>query len=232
MPAIKAYKFNDNIVPVDRAKVVKAYRCPWTGKIVETKKTYVKHLKALRDSRMHARIRAARMQRMQDDLSNQPDWPSMIQWVERNSHWFLARAKQIRGIDPRDRWPEPEDFWIRITHLDIRHSDDVSNSHHRPRNGVTNWGGRIAGAPRGYPGWDGRIEYQMSHELPGFSSELLRETGINTGAGGGISGNRYGYGVELFDSDWPAMDQQRILSVLTEDCSYPPFCYGTPVYFR
>ncbi len=237
MPAIKAYKFKDNIVPVDAAKVIKAFRCPWTGRIVGTKKTYLKHLKELRESRMHARIRAARMQRAFDDLANQPSWPAVIEWFERNSHWFLARAMQTRGLMGHDRLPEPEDFWIRITYLNIQHSDSVSNSHNCPRGGVTNWSRRDPSKPTGYPGWSGRIEYQMSHNLPGFGSDLMRGTGINTGSGGGISNNRYGYSVELFDSDWPQitemMIEERVLKVLQDDhASHDSFSYGTPVYFR
>lgn len=236
MPAIKAYKFRDNIVPVDTAKIVKAYQCPWTGRIVETKKTYIKHLKDLRETRMRARIRAARMQKMQEDLSNQPSWSAVIDWVERNSYWFLARAKQSRGGLSCDTWPEPEDFWIRITFLDIRHSDRVSNSHKCPRGGVTNWS-RAPGKPTGYPGWHGRIEYQTSHSLPGFSSDLFGGTGINTGTGGGISSNRCGFSVELFDSDWPMLtellDQERVLTVLRDGRSGDEsFSYGTPHYFR
>lgn len=237
MPAIKAYKFKDNIVPVNAAKIVKAYQCPWTGRIVETKRTYVKHLRELRENRMRARIRAARMQRLQEDLSNQPDWHSVIDWVERNSHWFLARAKQSRGNVGYDRWPEPEDFWVRITYLDIRHSNSVSNSHNCPRGGVTNWGRRDPGAPTGYPGWSGRIEYQASHSLPGFSSDMFRGTGINPGSGGGMGQNRCGYSVELFDADWPViadpLDRERVLAVLKDGwVDEPVFKFGTPVYFR
>jgi hypothetical protein len=237
MPAIKAYKFKDNIVPVDAAKVVKAYQCPWTGRIVETKRTYVKHLRELRENRMRARIRAARMQRMQEDLNNQPDWPSVIAWVERNSHWFLARAKQSRGGFDHDRWPEPEDFWIRITYLNIQHSDSVSNSHNCPRGGVTNWSRRDPSKPTGYPGWHGRIEYQMSHSLPGFSSDLMRSTGVNPGSGGGINQHRYGYSVELFDADWPEitepLERDRVLASLSDKpWIEPTFRHGTPVYFR
>jgi hypothetical protein len=242
MPAIKAYKFKDNIVPVDGARVVKAYQCPWTGRIVANKATYVKHLRGLRETRMHARIRALRMQKTLGDLANQPSWPDVINWVERNSWWFLARAKQSRGALGHDKWPDPEDFWIRITYMDINHRDSVSNSHRCPRGGVTNWGGKDTWPdgslkPRGYPGWYGRIEYQMSHELPGFSRDLFDGTGIGTGSGGGISQNRYGYGVELFDSDWPVitelMERERVLAVLRDDHAGPEaFRYGKPVYFR
>lgn len=237
MPAIKAYKFKDNIVPVDSAKVVKAYQCPWTGRIVETKRTYVKHLKELRESRMHARIRHARIQRMLDELSRQPDWRSVIDFVERNSHWFLARAKRSAGSHyEKHPWPDPEDFWIRITYLNIRHSDCLSNSHSCPRGGVTNWS-KVSGRPTGYPGWGGRIEYQFSHDLPGFSSDIMHSTGIHTGTGGGTRDNRFGYDVRLFDADWPMiaepLERDRVLKVLRDDSySEPSFTYGTPYYFR
>jgi len=230
MGAIKAYKDGDKLIPVDTAKVVKAYQCPWTSKLYVSKKAYVKHLADLRETRVHARIRDARLHKMLVDFNSQNDFTSIIDWVERNSHWFLARAKHTAGrFYAKHNWPDPEDFWIRITYLDVVHSDCVSNSHAAPRGGVTNWGGRTPNAPRGYPGWHGRIEYRTSHHLPGWSSDIFNFAGIHTGTGGGLRGNRYGYGVTMFDSDWPGLDQLRVLGILSET-NWKEFTWGTPYY--
>lgn len=235
MPAIKAYKFRDSIVPTEDATIITAYRCPWTDKVIESKPSYIKHLRAIRRDRIHAKIINDRMERTMAEFNSQPDWDSMIQWVERNSRWFLARVRKDRGHHRSDRWPNSDDFRIKITYLNIRRMASVSNSHYCPRGGVTNWG-RDPGKPTGYPGWSGRIEFEISHQLPGFGSDILRGTGINTGSGGG-HGRNYGFEVFLFDADWPAItekaERDRVLAVLSESGHrHPSFSYGQTDYFR
>ena len=90
--------------------------------------------------------------------------------------------------------------------------------------------------PRGYPGWGGRIEYQISHDL-GFGSDLMRGIGIHTGTGGGIRDNRYGFDVKFFDSDWPGIAsrrlQMKVEAVLSErGYGWDQIKYGEPRYFR
>ena len=166
MPRIRAYKQAEKIIPVDSAKIVTAFQCPWTKQVWATKKAYIKHLKQLREERIHRRIRAARLDKMLADLNNQPTWMDVIEWIERNSHFFLARAKQNNAWHSDYRkWPAPEDFWIRITFLDIHHTDCASNTHSAPRGKPTNWAHKDPNLPNGYPGWTGRIEWQTSHYL-------------------------------------------------------------------
>lgn len=243
MPKIKAYKGGrGHIIPLDEAKVSTAYRCPWTNAVFATKKAYVSHLKELRQDHIHAKIRRDIFGKRKEDLWNQPTFKDIVDWVERNPDFFFDNAGGMRGRARQDRIAAyREKFWIRITYLDLTWSQNVSNTHDCPRDGVTNWGGREkfkdgTDRPRGYPGWHGRIEYQMSHDL-GFGSDAMRGTGINTGTGGGISDNRYGYDVRFFESDWPkiaeAARNDRVLSVLSEERRWESrIKYGEPRYFR
>lgn len=67
-----------------------------------------------------------------------------------------------------------------------RYSDMVSNTHSCPRNGETNWGGRKENAPRGYPGYLGRlwVRYNKSPKMSGSGPFEFRECGVNIGTGG------------------------------------------------
>lgn len=243
MPRIKAYKGAGKIIPLDEAKVATAFRCPWTKRVFGAKKDYVAHLKQLRRDRIHAAIRRNIFQRQHEDLWSQPSFEDMIAWVERNPDFFFDKAVGSRGEGRQDRIAAYRDkFWIRITYLSIQWTDSASNSHARPRGGFSNWGGRDKHPqtgevlPRGYPGWTGQIEYQMSHDL-GFGSDVMRGTGINTGTGGGRGDNCYGYGVTFFDSDWPAIaarkTEMKVEAVLAErNTGWDRVKYGEPRYFR
>jgi len=207
MPAIKAYKYDGLLIPIEEAKVAKAYQCPWTAKVYSTKRGYLKHLAELRTNRMHQKARSKIRVRKLEDFWNQPSFEKLIDWVELNSEFFLKNALGNRNEKLFDKIRD--DFWIRITYLNLNWSESVSNSHTAPHTGETNWGGRKPNAPRGYPGWAGEIEFQLSHDLPSFSSDLFRGTRINTGTGSGVGENRFGYGTEFFADDWPAITARR-----------------------
>ena len=70
MPAIQVYKSKEKgvMVPVQEAKIAKAYQCPWTGKLYASKKSYVKHLSDLRTSRLHKNARYKLMQKKKEDF--------------------------------------------------------------------------------------------------------------------------------------------------------------------
>jgi hypothetical protein len=69
--------------------------------------------------------------------------------------------------------------------LDLEWRASVSNSHNCPHDGETNWGNTNPHAPRGYPGWTGRVWMRASNSnYPGFWSDHFGGTGIHTGSGG------------------------------------------------
>ena len=244
MPKIKAYKGGrGHIIPLDEAKIATAYRCPWTSAVFATKKAYLSHLSELRRDHIHANIRRTIFDKQKNDLWSQPTFEDIISWVERHPEFFFDNAVGMRGSGRQDRIAGYRDkFWIKITHLNLTWTSSASNTHACPRDGFTNWGGKnkhpITGEilPRGYPGWTGSIEYQMSHDL-GFGSDVMRGIGIHTGTGGGINDLRYGYSVTFFDSDWPVIAEAnrntRVLSVLSDERSPGSrIKYGEPRYFR
>lgn len=60
---------------------------------------------------------------------------------------------------------------------------DVSNSHHAPLDGVTNWGGR-PGTVKTYPGWSGRLWIRYSTNIKMFGSSPIEAALLHTGTGG------------------------------------------------
>lgn len=233
MPAIKVYKANGKMVPVSEAKVAKAYQCPWTDKVFATKAAYRKHLSELRENRMHKRARENIRNRKLDDLINQTSFEDIVNWIETNPEFFFDGVIKFGHSGWATRRAHlREDFWIKITYLDLRWSDSVSNSHSCPRGGVTCWSSHEAkdGRPRGYPGWHGRIEFQISHDL-GFGSDVFRSTGIHTGTGGGGGNNCFGFDVKFFASDWPGVRGVAIGNKLA-NIVQPSVKIGAPKYFR
>lgn len=232
MPRIKAYKGAGKIIPVEEAKMATVFRCPWTKKVFSQKRDYVKHLSALRINRIHSRIRATARLRKREDLWNQSSFEDIIKWIEMNPEFMFDNG--LRQGWARDNAEKYRDkFWVKITYLNISWTTSASNTHSCPRGGMTNWGGRELKdgnpRPRGYPGFTGHIEYQMSHDI-GFGSDLMRSLGIHTGTGGGTGDNRFGYGVTFFDADWPGLVANRVMDLLG-DKDWKHVRYGTPKYF-
>lgn len=203
MPRIKAYKGNGAIIPVDEAKIRTAFRCPWTKKVYGNKSDYVKHLAKVRENRMRARIRHERFMTLKQHLHDQQSFKDIIQWLEIHPEFLWQH-------NPDKAAKMPENFWFKITFLDVRWHDLASNSHRAPRGGVTNWGKNLA-LPLGYPGWVGRIEIQTSHYCN--ISNMLDAVGVRTGSGG-ASKNVYGYEVTFFEADWIGLEKMRAWMIL------------------
>ena len=237
MPRVKAYKgLRGHIIPLDEAKVATAYRCPWTARVFGTKKGYVNHLKVLREDRIHRAIRARIAQRKRQDLWHQPSFSAIIDWIATNPEFMFDQTMQNGWSQGRGYEKFRDKFWIKITYLKLVYSKNASNSHDCPRDGVRNWGGRGKDRegnplPTGYPGWIGNIEYQTSHDV-GFScSRVLELLGIYTGSGGGITQNRNGYSLTMFESDWPGLAEANTMARLKGE-SIAEYRYGEPIYFR
>jgi hypothetical protein len=214
---------------------VTVWKCPHTGKLFEDKTKYQTHLGRLsRERRERRRIQADRAQaqawwlQLQQQEFDIMDLPALVLdhqdrfWTEaaRVEPWHWENiGKSRRGVVC------PVPTLLEFTRFEIHWSDSVSNTHDCPHNGVTNWGGRNkledgTPAPRGYPGWSGRVEWivrwprEWDGWYPGsdlFSGKPVR---IHTGTGGGgmIDSQRYGctvqtfgYDAKIFAADWPGM---------------------------
>jgi len=212
MPSLKVYKDGPTMIPVDSAKIAKAYVCPWTSDLFSTKRGYVNHLGKLRKTRMHARSRRIIKQKRFDDLANQPTMDKLINWIHINPEFFFDNAlssawQQDRQQDRVNKMRA--DYWIKIFNLDVNYSESVSNSHSCPKNGVSNFGGRECfpdgkPRPRGYPGFRGKIIFQLSHNL-GWASDVMKNTGLHIGSGGGSGNLMYHYEFNLFLDDFPVI---------------------------
>jgi len=219
--------------------IITAYKCDADGKIFEDKSKYTAHLRKLarhRNAQRRLKIAEAEKDAAWAELYEREqsidDW---FQMVIDNQHLFWAEAAEG---DPHD-WEcvgkkygrgknavvVPVPRVLKIVHS-MTWSDSVSNSHSCPHDGVTNWGGRVEGAPRGYPGWTGRVDWvvEWPRELEGmylgsdlFSKGTFR-TGrqrAHTGTGGGGGGRMSkefntwvqcpGYQFDIFASDWPGL---------------------------
>lgn len=241
MPKIAVYSGAGMVIPVDQAIETTAFRCPWTREVFESKNEFVSHLKRYRTNTIHRGILRKKRNVIFKDLINQDSFEKIIAWVENNPRFFLEQGLD-RDPFSREKYkksqPDFSDFWVKITYLSVSYNQSVSNTHSCPRGERTNWGGRETYAdgtpvPRGFPGWQGRIEFQINPELKWatFGSRVFDGLGINTGSGGGISENRYGYSVSFFSADWPGLEKSLIFEML-KDTPTRRFEYGTPRYFR
>lgn len=237
MSRILAYKGYGNLIPVDDAKIIAAYRCPWTDQVFDDRKEYANHLRSFRTHHIHRKIRANLRQKVFEELTNQPDFDSIIKWIKDNPKFMLDEYLRYDRFRVRDKdIPKLYDeFCMEITFLDLRYTDCASNSHACPRGGVTNWTRRDrmkdgTPAPTGYPGFEGRIEFKFSHDT-GFGTGALRALGIHTGTGGSSGNERYGFGVTFFLSDWSGLEKSRMVGILKEKPTNL-FHYGQPRYFR
>jgi hypothetical protein len=215
--------------------VVTAYKCDATGKLFEDKAKYQKYIR---------KVATERRQERKIEVAHKAD----IQWWHDN---FWNRVKSLaqlqaailhhkdvfadRGVkNYHSRYKLKPTPIIKFKNFDLRYRDSVSNTHSCPHDGVTNWCGRVKGAPRGYPGWDGNFEYivqthkDQTHSYPG-SSDMWEGTRIYTGTGGGGGCTpeqeklfqHFGYSLNLFASDWPAMaaeyEKAKTYAILKED---------------
>lgn len=236
--------------------IITAYKSDTDGKIFEDKAKYTAHLRKL------ARHRNAQKRLQIAEAAKDAAWAELYereqsidnwcQMVIDNQHLFWAEAAAGDPYDwdcvgkkhgrSKNAMIVPVPKLLKITH-DLRWSDMVSNSHSCPVGGVTCWSSREAedGRPRGYPGWQGQIEWlvEWPRELDGiylgsdlFSRGTFRSgrQRAHTGSGGGAGGHfnkefntwcqRPSYDFRIYASDWPGMaryyEKQRMWNTLAK----------------
>lgn len=241
MPAAKFYRHKDVMIPVDEAKIVNGYVCPFTKKSFVTKKSYLKHLLDYRKTKIqrHAKFCTAKrtLTKIQNSASSLEE---LVTAVNTNSTKFqYLMHSSMRRWDAFDKTSQKPnwDFELEITYLSVRYQLLASNSHRRPRNGVTNYNGRELfpdGTPKptGYPGFRGHIECRSTWF---HGSDILQSIGILTGTGGGSSNHISGYDCTIFLDDWPGLKQEIAERILMADDTKKidyVFEYGKKQYFR
>lgn len=239
--------------------VITVWKCDEDGKIFEDKKKYQNHLRKL------ARVRRTRRQLEVEETLKDRIWnelyeceQSVEQWADMvvaNQDLFWAEAAKGDPYDWRVVGQTRKGVVCPVPRLlgfetfSLRWSDEVSNSHSCPIGGVTNWGGREkmadgSDAPRGYPGWTGRVDWIVAwpKEWDGFylggdlfSAGTFR-TGrqrahTGTGGGGGMRWDEdhkchvmtHGYEFKIYAADWPGLARYREKRVMWKTLSKKEF---------
>lgn len=187
-------------------------KCPDTGSLFECDKQFKNHRAKL--------SRAQRAQeKQQQELTNARLEIDKIRGLLTDpadlSRWFIQHQTRLIELYNRVKQPwdsqrfYPTDSFTKVASKMV-YDDCVSNTHHCPDGGVTNWGWsrRNNGLPTGYPGWRGDISGALVRDKRHMSSypttELLEFYKIKTGSGGG--GNEsWRFEAHLFLDDWPSL---------------------------
>lgn len=207
---------------------IAARKCPKTGRLFATDEEYGKHIVGLRKRlneqrplKIRRRECLQRRKRLHTEIRNDLDSLKDINELEnyvKNNFGRIMLAHNGGGepvIHALLGELKMEEFDLRL-----RFYENVSNTHSKPRDGVTNWGGRTEGAPRGYPGFSGDISYTLNFNpedspktgnLCLSHSGALAWAGIHTGTGGGRGPrgiHKYEYGVNIYLSDFDGLQKQ------------------------
>ena len=117
---------------------------------------------------------------LKQDLHDQQSFKDIIHWLEIHPEFLWKH-----NPDPNAKMPE--DFWFKITYLDVMW-----------------YGGKR---------WRGHMEIQTSHSCN--ISNMLDTVGLHTGSGG-ASKNCYGYEVTFFEAEWPGLGKMRAWAILQD----------------
>lgn len=193
-------------------------KCHQTGLLFESDRKFKTHLKKLRKENSSRRLLNQKLKAIKDIFDNIRMTATCSEDIERMviANWdtFILSAAFRRGWGTLksevNKHPKLISFNVKFDW-----SNEVSNSHSCPLDGETNWGGGRDKdkVPRSYPGWRGTIDYVLSADPPGFSSDYFSEPhcGIHTGSGGSGSKGRHSchYELRLYASDWPKMAEEH-----------------------
>ena len=191
-------------------------KCPHTGKLFEDEQEYFKHLR-------RERTRRTNEKRYQDYKDNFQDWlrdeKEKIATLSDIPEWIIENQVRLyesyNAIHPRGWSLFKVGDNIQDLKLEMKYSRRVSNTHSKPRNGVTNWACNND-LPIGYEGFTGDM-HAIVKKAPKskFSiSDLLGFVDIHTGSGGSSNGLDYGYECRIYLSDWPSLEQQLTINKL------------------
>lgn len=204
---------------------VTAYLCEDTGSLFLKEDDYKKHRRAFVAEKKRRDKRIAEKTELKEYFKNIRQKMSSVEeltkLINKNYYVLLEKALRLEGpngfghssvvklLNAHAKDPKSSDFKIEISfkrpdYMSNQRIDnfDQSNSHHCPENGVTNWGGRVEGAPRGYPGtrWDFKVKYKEKSAIDPTTGMrmVLDALRLNPGCGGSYYGD-----MEVFSADWP-----------------------------
>jgi len=202
--------------------IIEVYKCKTTGKLFEMheKSKYLTHIRKVRKElnakREYAKIKTEFKDWLDAEKDQIAELDEIVPWVLKNQKHIMKAYNAFGGGNWGDKAHPDTDTFTKLT-LTGKYSDSVPNTHSCPSIGVTNWGGRVSGAPRGYPGYHCRIEGTLirdkKHNGSYPANDIMKLIGIHTSTGGG--GNEsWGYSAEVFLADWPGLERTMIVNKL------------------
>ncbi len=175
---------------------VTVWECPRSYMLFRTEEEYKAHLKKLARQRAAEKkmklIQIKRDEKM-DELYQCRDFTEIENWLKAN--WqFVANDKNV--ITP-----------VSISFQNMYWSQTSSNSHSAPKGRMTNWGTGKPSAPKGYPGWTGKLFVTYDREPNLSTFDVMRHTNIYAGSGGGWKS--FQASTNIWAEDFPNMVEEK-----------------------
>lgn len=182
-----------------------AYKSEHTGELFATKKLYNDHLKTWKNNK-----------KIKKDEITETKLKNIPRLTATSIEDF--RQKMFDTITKLNNNKEDKLLGLFFSNF---YFTNVSNSHHCPIGGVTNWAERETDKPTSYIGWCVNIhiiyssEHNTSNERRDLEELVKKFPGFNLGGGGydgeeynGIKGYVLHYSLNLYLSDFPVLQKQ------------------------
>ena len=188
---------------------IEAWKCQSSGKLFEVEAEYISHKRKLARAKT-AQLKKRRMVQERDQC-----------WIDLQYEEFgITQLAEKLVARQEIYWPDTKSNLINLK-IDVTYSKLVSNTHCCPKTGIQNWHCKND-KPRGYPGWTGRIYWEVNTKDVSDSNRFRNNSYIHTGSGSGGSkpdGTKtYQYSVSIFADDWPGLalyrEKQLMWSIL------------------
>lgn len=179
---------------------IEAWKCQSSGKLFEVEAEYISHKRKLARAKT-AQLKKRRMVQERDQC-----------WIDLQYEEFdITQLAEKLVARQEIYWPDTKSNLINLK-IDVTYSKLVSNTHCCPKTGIQNWHCQND-KPRGYPGWTGRIYWEVNTKDVSDSNRFRNNSYIHTGSGSGGSkpdGTKtYQYSVSIFADDWPGLALYR-----------------------
>jgi hypothetical protein len=188
---------------------IEAWKCQSSGKLFEVEAEYISHKRKLARAKT-AQLKKRRLAQERDQC-----------WIDLQYEEFdITQLAEKLVARQEIYWPDTKSNLINLK-IDVTYSKLVSNTHCCPKTGIQNWH-CYNDKPRGYPGWSGRIYWEVNTKDVSDSNRFRNNSYIHTGSGSGgskLDGTKtYQYSVSIFADDWPGLalyrEKQLMWSIL------------------
>lgn len=195
---------------------VTAWKCENTGTLFGTEEEFRAHLCHKRYRRFVEKRRETRRSTLEERvgvLRQLTSFAEIEAWLNANGKLLFEHAyERFSDYDKKratkNRTKHPH--YLGEVRFENLRWEAIATTHHAPFGRRTTGFGKEP-AER-YFGWRGKISF-VQKNFPTFASEIFRNTGINTGSGGG--GDRLEYQLVIFAEDFPdlmeAMHREGLL---------------------